>query len=202
MKITPRLATAKRKKYERVKEIIIFLLDHGVDINRPNQQGCTVLHEALIKKHGGRKHLPLVIQTLIELKADLNNPANSRNTTMLHLACGTGITQVVRQIIRATRKVNRGELISTIHKFEISIKEIAQKFGDEKMLLEIDSLLPRERSTISLTDSRTPSYRVLDISGPAGPARPVATLPPTSTSSQKLNIGKRRESSLKDSYRM
>jgi ankyrin repeat protein len=158
MKITPLLATPKLKKYERVKEIIVFLQKKGANINNPNQQGCTALHDALIKKHGGRKHLPLVIKTLLELNANLTD---HENTSTLHLACKTGMTQVVRQIIRAGRKTNRIEFLKSITR-DVSLKEVVQKYGDEKMMFEIETLLSYARSTFSLSQSSF--YRVLDIS--------------------------------------
>jgi len=147
MKLLPLLATAKRKKYEKITQLCVFLQKHGVDINKPDQQGYTVLHEALIKKCGGRKHLPLVIMTLLNLGANISQPPENsatRNTTTFHLACATGLTQVVRQLIHHMRKSDPkklADMVVTPTRDNLSAKQIAEQCGDLKMVEEIEAVI-------------------------------------------------------------
>jgi len=148
MKLLPLLATAKRKKHAKIKQICIFLQNNGVDIDKPNQQGYTVLHEALIKKYGGRKHLPLVIMTLLELGTNISkNPENNpQNMTTLHLACTTGLTQVVRQLLHYLGKSNPkilAEMSVAPTKDNFTPKQIAQQCGDTKMVEEIEAVVSK-----------------------------------------------------------
>eukprot|EP01125_Pyxidicula_operculata_P006453 TRINITY_DN2236_c0_g1_i2.p1 TRINITY_DN2236_c0_g1~~TRINITY_DN2236_c0_g1_i2.p1 ORF type:complete len:1490 (+),score=291.76 TRINITY_DN2236_c0_g1_i2:40-4470(+) len=138
------LATANIKKNQETHKIISSLVENGSDINKFNHQGYTVLHMSLIRKIGGNKHLPILVMSLIELGSDifLNPEKDPKNMNTLHLACATGIIQVVRQICHHARKKPKKlkVLIEGLTSDRFSSIQIAQQYGNDEMVKYLSSV--------------------------------------------------------------
>jgi len=146
MYLFARCQNENRESFNKILEQANFLIKSGADLNHLNKSGWNILHMALITKQGGKQRLPNLVASLIELGIDLKVLTQDKDSfTVLHLALKTGITQVIRQLVVAMKKMDRSLLDAIMSHTpttpgEISLKEHHKQEGEKSLLA---GLLPK-----------------------------------------------------------